>query len=121
MKTLTKNIIILLLAGGFFIAMPAFSADANTPIRIRQNVDIDLFENNIGWAMQSSYLTGVGLTIETIQNYGIIEKTICLPGGSINIGEFARAIRALDPAPFPDSNDGGVVYIYSALAAKYPC
>lgn len=119
MNRLTKNIVILLLSGGFFISMPSIAEDFHKPRDIRADVDIDLFEDHIGHAIQTGYAWGVQNTIKTIQNYGIIERSICFPSdGSV---DFSAAIRALDPAPFPDSNDGGVVYIYTALAAKYPC
>lgn len=115
------SFLVSVFASGCLISMSAIGGDAYTPKNIQKDVNIDLFIDNIGYAMQSSYLAGVTATIATIQNYGIIGKAICLPDSGFTIGMMQDAINALDPAPFPDTNDGGIVYVYSALAAKYPC
>ena len=120
MKNIFKNISVLLLTSSFLISFTAAAADVYTPNRVRANVDIDLFDDNIGYAMQSSYLAGVRLTIETVQNYGFVPRNVCLPK-SLTIGEMASAIRSTDPSVFPDTNDGGVVYVYTALFNAYPC
>lgn len=118
-----KNIIasLLIFTGCCLMSVSAIGADANTPTNIRANANIDLFSNSIGYTMQASYATGVLATIETIQNYNIIGKLLCIPASGVTTGNMKDAINALDPAQFPNSNDGGIVYIYEALVAKYPC
>jgi hypothetical protein len=121
MNMVAKKASIVIFTGLCLISIPVIGADANTPRNIRTNANVDILTNSTTYTIQASYTTGVRATIETIQNYGIIGKAICLPTSGLTIGNMKDAINALDPAKFPDTNDGGVVYIYSALAAKFPC
>lgn len=96
----------------------ALGTELFTPGFIREVVNHPPSADAVKYLM--FYYMGAQATITTIQNYQIIQKTVCA-ADQLPIQDFANAINALSPSGFPETADGGIVYIYSALAAKYPC
>jgi len=103
-----------------FLSQSAFAADGWTPKLIKEYVNADVFtQGGIPMTMGLYYSTGVMNSIKTVQNLGLAPTSICIPEtGPVSIKD---AINAVDPAGFPDTTQGGTMYIYSALLAKYPC
>lgn len=63
-----------------------------------------------------NHLYGVYFTIQAIQNYKIIPKSICVPANADT-----SFLKLFPTAGFPNSDVGGVAYFYAALLDKYPC
>ena len=100
-----------------FLSQAAYADEFYTPTLIKSDANADMFDQNFQFARGVHYADGVVRSIKTIQNLGFVPKLICFPVGP----NIKSAVNALDPAGFPNTDEGGTMYIYYALLAKYPC
>ena len=111
----------LLVASLLLFSHAAFAEDIYTPVKIKQNSAIDPVLDPSGYASQVAYVNGVISSILTVQNAAITGKYVCQPLTGLTAQNVKEAFAAMDPTTYANNNDGGVVYIFSALAAKFPC
>lgn len=100
-----------------FLSQAAYADDFFTPQQIKKDINADVFANPTGFAMGYGYVNGVINSIKTIQNLNLVSREICLNGPY----DAKAALNAMNISSFPATNEGGTMFIYSALLAKYHC
>lgn len=68
----------------------------------------------------AGFVKGVKNTIDTVQNYGFIDKVICFPETS-TLSETRDILNSVNKWDFDDTDDGGVVMIYTAYWNRSAC
>lgn len=74
--------------------------------------------DNYTYTSYFNYVQGVDQAIKTLQEYKILAKTICTPD---SVHSYDSALKAINYKSFPETDSGGIVFIYTALANMYPC
>ena len=111
-----KRLIVALM---LLLSSTAFAEDGWTPRKVREAANIDLFSNQVGYTIASGWFTGAAMAISTMQNLGFLGMDICMP--AVSMGNFKLAVNSLDPTGLPETNDWGLIYLWYALANKFPC
>lgn len=106
-----------LIALTLFLSQAAYADEFYTPALIKSDANADMFDQSFQFGRGTYYAAGVVRSIKTVQNLGFVPKLIYFPAGP----DIKAAVNALDPAGFPNTDEGGTMYIYYALLAKYPC
>lgn len=100
-----------------FLSLAAHAGEFYTPTLIKSDANADMFDQSFQFARGVHYADGIVRAINTVQNLGFVPKLICFTTGP----NIKAAVNALDPAGFPNTDQGGTMFIYYALLAKYPC
>ena len=110
-----KFLIVLVL----FLSQAAYADDYYTPQQLKKDVDVDalFFSSPTTLAQGLGYVDGVVNSIKTMQNLGLVPRQLCINGGY----NAKAVLNAMDIAPFAATNQGGTMFIYYAMLAKYPC
>jgi len=114
-----KIIMMMVLA---MMALPALAVENFTPRQIRMYTVDKADEDGLKWfdfiIYHNMYVYGVANTVQTIQNYDVIGRSICNMDSVPNV---YAAMKSLNIDGFADTTEGGILYIYEALKKEYPC
>lgn len=107
-----------IVAASLMLTIPAAMAVGGyPPSLLKQWANADMFTESSKLLMFMGYTAGFLSTVDTLQSIGAVPKLICVPAK----WDAIKAINELDPAGFPETDQGGTTYMFMAFAKKYPC
>jgi len=126
MKAITSTLSAAVLSCAL-LAAPAF-ADRYTPAYLHfLATDANILTDQSALVEIASISAGMLSAVITMQDMGLVPRAVCPPIKDGKPNNFTvsfnlnQTLRKQNPYEFPDNDQGGAMFVYTAMVKAYPC